>query len=86
MIVFYMTHKELIEWREKNNYSQSALSVALGVTRGCMSRWESGKRHIPPFLYLALKYLEVKKGDELLMDKATKTKKGKERKHGKRHL
>jgi DNA-binding transcriptional regulator YiaG len=85
--VVLMNPDELIDWREKHNLSQSALANALGVTRFCVNRWESGSRKIPAFLHLALKCLKVKKGDEKKI-KGTEKKTGKERDkdHGKRNL
>jgi len=35
----------------------------LGVTKTCVYRWEAGYRHIPPFLHLALKWLENEGGE-----------------------
>jgi len=69
----------LKEWREKRNINQAELADMLGVTNVCISRWESGKRKIPAFLYLALKCLKVKKGGES-KGKGKKTKKRKEAK------
>ena len=54
-----MTSKELKKWREANGYSQSGLAEALSVHIMTVSRWERGVREIPPFLHLALKYLEM---------------------------
>tara|TARA_B100000315_G_C14449283_1_gene528336 strand:+ start:631 stop:807 length:177 start_codon:yes stop_codon:yes gene_type:complete len=56
-----MTPKQLKKWRETNYYSQGKLAEALKVIPSTVSRWERGVRKIPPFLYLALKYLEIKK-------------------------
>ena len=57
-----MKPEEITTWRKKQNLTQMALAEILGVTRAAVSRWESGKRPIPPFLHLALKCLKVKKG------------------------
>ena len=57
-----MIPKELKEWRTGYNLTQSKLGDMLGVTKACISRWESGHRPIPAFLHLALKCLKVKKG------------------------
>jgi DNA-binding transcriptional regulator YiaG len=54
-----MTPIELKEWREANGYSQGGLADALTVHIMTVSRWERGVREIPPFLHLALKYLEI---------------------------
>ena len=60
-----MRPKELIAWRKKHNLTQIELANMLGVTKPCISMWESGHRNIPAFLHLALKSLKVKKGGEL---------------------
>lgn len=59
-----MTPSNLIEWRKKNGYSQIKLGKALGVTTTTVYRWEKSMREIPPFLHLALKYLELKGGEQ----------------------
>jgi len=69
-----MTPEQLKEWRKSYEYSQIELAKALGVTNVCVSRWEIGMRNIPTFLHLALKWLELEKGDEPKM-KGKKTKK-----------
>jgi DNA-binding transcriptional regulator YiaG len=56
-----MKSDELIAWRDKHNLTQSGLAKMLGVTKACISRWESGHRKIPPFLHITLKCLKVKK-------------------------
>jgi DNA-binding transcriptional regulator YiaG len=60
-----MKPDELIFWREKHGLTQGALARHIGVTRACVSQWESGERKVPAFLHLALKCLKVKKGSEL---------------------
>jgi DNA-binding XRE family transcriptional regulator len=55
---------DLVKWRKKNGYSQITLGKALGVITITVYRWEKGMRAIPPFLHLALKYLEMKGGDK----------------------
>lgn len=62
MVILNMTREELTKWKEKHNLTQAELAAMLGVTKACISRWESGKRNIPAFLHLALKCLKVKKG------------------------
>jgi transcriptional regulator with XRE-family HTH domain len=57
-----MEPKELFKWRKKQGYTRKALSNALGVTITTIYRWEKAMREIPPFLHLALKYLEGKGG------------------------
>ena len=77
MVTFNMDTKELITWRTKHGLSQEALANMLGVTKACISRWESGHRQIPAFLHITLKCLKVKKGGEVKA-KGKKTKKRKE--------
>lgn len=56
-----MTPKQLKVWRKRNGYSQVKLAKALGVNIMTVSRWERGVvKNLPPFLKLALKYLEGK--------------------------
>jgi len=59
-----MGPNDLKQWRKRNGYTQSQLAEVLGVIPISVSRWERGERQIPPFLHLALKYLE-EKGDEI---------------------
>lgn len=58
-----MTPKELKHWRKRNGYSQAMLAKDLSVAIMTVSRWETGLRSIPPFLHLALKWLESEGGD-----------------------
>jgi len=58
-----MKPEELIKWRQSRELTLEELGRALGVTRGCLSRWEAGTRKIPPFLHLALRCLELEGGD-----------------------
>ncbi len=74
-----MNPEDLIKWRTERHLLQSELGELLGVTKGCISRWEAGERHIPPFLSLALSALKVKKGGKG-KQRATETKTEKERK------
>lgn len=50
----FMTPADLTSEREKLGVSQAELSRALGLSRGAVSLWESGKRAIPPYLGLAI--------------------------------
>ncbi len=75
----FMNPEDLIKWRTDLNLLQSELGDLLGVTKGCISRWEAGERHIPPFLALALSASKVTKGGKAKKG-ATETKTGKERK------
>lgn len=59
-----MLSSELFQWRKKNGYSQITLGKALGVSTITVYRWEKAMREIPPFLHLALKYLELKGGEQ----------------------
>jgi DNA-binding XRE family transcriptional regulator len=58
-----MTQQELKTWRISRSLTQEELGVNLGVTKTCVYRWEAGYRHIPPFLHLALKWLENEGGE-----------------------
>jgi len=58
-----MTQQELKTWRISRSLTQEELGVKLGVTKTCVYRWEAGYRHIPPFLHLALKWLENERGE-----------------------
>jgi len=59
-----MTPSELIKWRKEQDLNQVDLANILGVTKACISRWESGDRPISPYLHLTLECLKVKKGGE----------------------
>jgi DNA-binding transcriptional regulator YiaG len=69
-----MKPKELETWRDGHGLTQEQLAKHLGVTKACISRWESGKRQIPAFLHITLKCLKVKKGGALKKE-GTKKKK-----------
>ena len=53
-----LSPEELKAWRLKYDLSQAELAELLGVRQSAISRWESGIHAIPPYLALALKYLE----------------------------
>lgn len=69
-----MTPIDLLKWRKKNGYSQISLGKALGVSTITVYRWEKAMREIPPFLHLALKYLELKGGEQEQVKSKTKKK------------
>ena len=39
-----MTTLTLKNYRERNGFSQQTLANILGVSKGCISRWENGER------------------------------------------
>jgi len=51
---------ELADWRMRRWLSQPALARLLGVTTNTVNRWERGHNAIPPFLQLALAYLDLR--------------------------
>lgn len=53
-----MTPVELKNWRDQQGLSQESLADLLGVHWMTVSRWELGKREIPPFLHLALETID----------------------------
>ncbi len=59
-----MTGEELKSWRSKRNLTQEELGGILGIAKNSVFRWEAGMRKIPPFLHLALKAIDLKKGGE----------------------
>ena len=59
-----MTGEELKSWRLTRNLTQEELGEILGVAKNSVFRWEAGMRKIPPFLHLALKAIDPKKGGE----------------------
>lgn len=64
---------ELTAWRKRHGFTQTELGEILGVKKTTVYRWEKNMRIIPPFLHLALGYIEMN-GDEF-GDKGMKTKK-----------
>ena len=61
--IVFMKADELIQWRQSRQLTLEELGQALGITKGCLSRWEAGERKIPPFLHLALRCLELEGGE-----------------------
>ncbi len=59
-----MNPSELVKWRKNQGYTQKGLATLLGVTKTTVYRWEKAMREIPPFLHLALKWLEKKGGEQ----------------------
>ncbi len=59
-----MDRSDITKWRNKQSLTQTELGNLLGVTKTCVYRWEAGYRKIPPFIHLALKWLELEKGGE----------------------
>jgi len=53
-----MTGEELRAWRLKHDLSQAELAYLLGVRQNTISRWEQGKRAVPLYLPLLLRFLE----------------------------
>lgn len=60
--ILTMKPKDLKHWREANGYSQARLAKALSCHVITISRWENGAREIPPYLNLALNWLEYEGG------------------------
>jgi DNA-binding XRE family transcriptional regulator len=77
-----MTQRELKKWRLKHSLTQEELGKKLGVTNVCIYRWEAGYRHIPPFLHLALKWLENEGGESKKQGKKRTKKKEVKKKDG----
>jgi DNA-binding transcriptional regulator YiaG len=46
-------------WRKAHKLSQGGLGKLLGVTWLTVQRWEAGTQSYPPYLELALKYLDL---------------------------
>jgi transcriptional regulator with XRE-family HTH domain len=55
-----MDPADLVKWRKGQGYTQKGLAELLGVDKMTVYRWEKAMREIPPFLHLALKFLEQK--------------------------
>jgi DNA-binding XRE family transcriptional regulator len=72
-----MEPSELLKWRKDHGYTQQELANLLGVARMTVVRWEKAMRDIPPFLHLALKFLEKKGGESKKERAGRKTQKRK---------
>jgi transcriptional regulator with XRE-family HTH domain len=59
-----MDSEELRDWREAQDLTQGELAELLSVDITTISRWERNQRAIPPYLALALKYLEIKEAEQ----------------------
>jgi hypothetical protein len=57
-----MKAAELLRWRTERALTRPVLADALGTTETTVYRWEVALRSIPPFLHLALKWLEYERG------------------------
>jgi DNA-binding XRE family transcriptional regulator len=78
MVYFHnMNPSELFTWRKGQGYTQKGLAGLLGVDKMTVYRWEKAMREIPPFLHLALKYLEQKGGETSSKGAGRKVQKGK---------
>lgn len=53
------TPEQIREWRVRHKLSQAALAKLLGVQTLAVTRWELGTRAVPPYLHLALQYLDT---------------------------
>lgn len=53
-----MLVNDLREWRRRNNYTQQALGMALGVSRQTIVGWETSSGPPAPLVQLALLALE----------------------------
>lgn len=70
-----MEPTDLQKWRIKHGHTQVSLAQQLRVSSNTIARWERGERQIPPFLYLALGYLELEGGEQAEGKKLKKKKK-----------
>ena len=52
-----MTPKELKDWREQRDLTQTALARHLEVSVGMIRKYEQGERKIPPYFWRALRDL-----------------------------
>jgi DNA-binding transcriptional regulator YiaG len=61
-----MNGEELRQWRTALGLSQAQLARWLHVDVMTVSRWERGAREVPPFLHLAMSWIdqEVQKAGE----------------------
>jgi transcriptional regulator with XRE-family HTH domain len=68
-----MEGKELQEWRDAHDLTQTELAERLEVARNTVARWERGERTIPNFLRLALERIEeqMSLSNAILFSKAT---------------
>ena len=53
-----MNRNDLRQWRTERDLSLTDMATLLGVHFVTVYRWEAGDRAIPPFLELALRYLQ----------------------------
>ncbi len=58
-----MTGQELKEWRKTRGFTQPDLAELLRVSVNTIWQWENGKgRRFPPYLPLALAYIDENRG------------------------
>lgn len=53
------TPAELRDWRNERGYTQQQLATRLGVQEAAIQRWESFKRPMTNYLWLALNQIDV---------------------------
>jgi transcriptional regulator with XRE-family HTH domain len=71
----FVNPSELLKWRTSQRHTQKELASLLGVDKMTVYRWEKAMRDIPPFLHLALKFLEKKGGESKTRGAGRKTQK-----------
>ncbi len=65
MVDYHHDWEELKSWRLIRNLTlEEELGESAGIAKNSVFRWEAGMRKIPPFLHLALKAIDLKKGGE----------------------
>lgn len=54
-----MNRLELRAWRDARGLTLVQLGMLLGVDKQTVHRWETGMTTVPPYLHLALAYLDA---------------------------